>query len=411
MGNLELSGFVMATAASDTLHYGLPEFSCIGVMALALPFSALGNYETAGMLSDIASSLIEEATAIQTEVNCRIMNTFFIDHWRKPLTACLEAAIRIKETVMEGGIVDQLFICTIIYTMVYINSGLRLEPLSVDLENALETLEDFNFQKLLVVVRPDVQMIQNLMGFSKDPTILTGEMMNQNEALEQSVLSKNKRAYNVIQMRRQFLAVIFNDYELAVAMSKELISAIEEGPTAALPSRFAFEGFAYFARAHETGESYFVRKGRSFLVRLEKMMAKKCPNVYHYIALLRAENYAFIHRRLKDTSKIRRAYDDAISASGRLGILHLQALANERAGLFFLQRDDFWAKIYLTQAYEKYEEWGASAKSEDMKARYTDLIEARDSSTWTGTALRSRTRLEVPGVVERSKSFDEILER
>jgi hypothetical protein len=53
--------------------------------------------------------------------------------------------------------------------------------------------------------------------------------------------------------------------------------------------------------------------------------------------LLRAELASLDYR---DSKKVQRSYDDAIAAAGKLWFMHHQALGNERAGVYFLKRND-----------------------------------------------------------------------
>ena len=59
------------------------------------------------------------------------------------------------------------------------------------------------------------------------------------------------------------------------------------------------------------------------------------PNCHHMLMLLQALRKAT--KPAVNPKEVRRAYDEAIIAAGRLGFLHHQALANRLAGSFFLQ--------------------------------------------------------------------------
>jgi hypothetical protein len=67
---------------------------------------------------------------------------------------------------------------------------------------------------------------------------------------------------------------------------------------------------------------------------------------------------------VKSKEEVRKAFDQAISAASKTGFLQDAALANELCGEFFLKGEDlFWAKHYLTSAYNLYCDWGAGAKA------------------------------------------------
>ena len=77
-----------------------------------------------------------------------------------------------------------------------------------------------------------------------------------------------------------------------------------------------------------------------------------------------------------------------------LGILHVQAVANERAGIFFAARKETsWATTYLTRAFLLYKEWGGHAKACQMVSRYADLIQTNPEGHRSSISLRARERM------------------
>jgi hypothetical protein len=77
---------------------------------------------------------------------------------------------------------------------------------------------------------------------------------------------------------------------------------------------------------------------------------------------MKADVAAACEKKSKD--EVREAFDQAISASSKAGFLQDAALANELCGEFFAKGENlYWAKHYLTSAYNGYCEWGAEAKS------------------------------------------------
>jgi hypothetical protein len=132
----------------------------------------------------------------------------------------------------------------------------------------------------------------------------------------------------------------------------------------------------------------------SFLKRLKKMVRKGCINVLHMSLLLETEEMS-LH---KDRDKVQEAFDEAIRSAGKLGLLHDQALGNERAGIFFLRKGDptdtVWSSTYLSRAWMLYGEWGAKAKADQLETKFGILIDksilSENSSVGTGIKAKSR---------------------
>ena len=68
---------------------------------------------------------------------------------------------------------------------------------------------------------------------------------------------------------------------------------------------------------------------------------------------------------------MKNSFDKAIRTFGREGILSFKALANERAGAYYLALGDSnWAATYLTRAHDLYLDWGAGGKARQMEGKY-----------------------------------------
>ncbi|NEO95559.1 MAG: GAF domain-containing sensor histidine kinase, partial [Moorea sp. SIO3G5] len=94
-------------------------------------------------------------------------------------------------------------------------------------------------------------------------------------------------------------------------------------------------------------------------------------NFQHKYNLVAAE----IARVVGDTLDAMELYDLAIAGAKDNEYLHEEALANELAARFYLERGKpKIAQIYLTDAYYAYARWGAKAKVEDLEQCYPELL-------------------------------------
>jgi len=85
------------------------------------------------------------------------------------------------------------------------------------------------------------------------------------------------------------------------------------------------------------------------------------------------------------------AYDLAISAATRSGLLRDAAIANERAGIWFDSLNDgYWAESYLSKARMLYYEWVATAKAERLSRHCRFDIESRSAELKSSRFARGR---------------------
>jgi len=98
---------------------------------------------------------------------------------------------------------------------------------------------------------------------------------------------------------------------------------------------------------------------------MKKWAANSPSNFKHKLLLLEAE-YAVIKRKQSSACK---AYEAAITAAHKSGMVQDEALSYERAALFQLELVN-----YLTTAQQLYLVWGAEAKSSQLQKQLSVMV-------------------------------------
>lgn len=116
-------------------------------------------------------------------------------------------------------------------------------------------------------------------------------------------------------------------------------------------------------------------------------LAEACPsNFRHKLLLIDAER-ARLDGGLEEAYQL---YDAAIREAAEQRLVHLEALANERAGLFWLARNkEQFAAVYLREARYLYELWGAQRKVEMLEEEHEYLVQppaTRETTSSSGTS-------------------------
>ncbi|RZT31393.1 trifunctional serine/threonine-protein kinase/ATP-binding protein/sensor histidine kinase [Cupriavidus agavae] len=100
--------------------------------------------------------------------------------------------------------------------------------------------------------------------------------------------------------------------------------------------------------------------------------ARHCPATFGNRAALVAAEIARLEGR--DVEAMR-GYEAAIASARDSDLIHMQALANELAGRFYMERGiEHPAAMYLREARHCYLHWGADAKVWQLDARYPQLV-------------------------------------
>jgi predicted ATPase/signal transduction histidine kinase/DNA-binding NarL/FixJ family response regulator len=120
-----------------------------------------------------------------------------------------------------------------------------------------------------------------------------------------------------------------------------------------------------------------------------KLLSDECQiNFEHAYLILRAEK-SRIENRLMEAMHF---YDQAIASAREHGYLCNEALANELAARFWLaQQKENFANLYLKGARYAYQQWGATAKVEDLEEKYPSLLSPEMSPDLTATITATKT--------------------
>jgi len=89
--------------------------------------------------------------------------------------------------------------------------------------------------------------------------------------------------------------------------------------------------------------------------------------------LVKAELQDLTHK--KDKTGAISKYERAIQHAGVRGWIHDEASAEQRFSEFWLrENDNEAAKTHMLRSIELYETWGAKAKSDQLRGKYSDLL-------------------------------------
>src|SRR5262249_46400583 len=143
----------------------------------------------------------------------------------------------------------------------------------------------------------------------------------------------------------------------------------------------------------------------SALVAHEKQLAmwvQHCPENFEHRAALVAAELARIEGRALDAERL---YEEAIRSARANGFVHHEALAYERAAMFYGARGfDRFAELYLRNARYCYLRWGADAKVRQLDQRYPHLTGGEEGRGPTGTIGTPVEQLDLAAVIRVSQA-------
>jgi predicted ATPase len=396
--NEMLGNMMMLRAIYVTLKYGRSPMTASCFMAWAWALHEFGELEEAYRFGEIGLHYANQRRGGREDSRAKMIYCMVIGHIKRSYHDLIDVASAALKDMWTRGAVAYVLWDTFGYLRLYYSAGLPLKPLSLEIKTYVALLLDYDNRTYYNNQVPYFQLVANLMGESRgDPTILSGEYMEQSEFIAKRSRDKNNMSLQAYYFARLMAAYHFNDLTLAAEMVRKMGPNEFEGPETFVPLRYFFQAMTAFGLYKRSRSRIDLRRGSSIIQHFQKWINRGVMVcTLHLLLILQAEKDATCSKT--STEVVQKRFDDAIASMSKLGILHYQALANERAGVYFLRVDREWARVYLTRARELYLEWGAVAKVEEMDVTYAGALSGSssgmtNSSGWKGGNLKGRERL------------------
>jgi predicted ATPase len=374
--NYPLFALAVLRIVRQSVEHGLCDFAPLAFASYGVLLSAAGNRKEGFRFGNLALKLCDRLDH-QAESSVSLPGTYMIvftmlDHMKNPLLNGVEPLLNGYRIGMANGDFEYASLCISASAAIGFACALPLRTYAEDLKNACAQLKALQQDTIWFQVVPFWQCALNLAGSSEDPTILTGEAMDEEEFLgSNSGSGENKTACLVyFYLIRYWVAFLFNDYELARQMKKELDKRTASGLTKShflFYMEILFSGLLSVARFRETKKRKRKVEAKQRLKELQKHVKAGMENWSGCYLLLHAEVLGLEGR----AELAKRAYDEAMKAFANSGFIHLQALASEKAADYMLQQGrKTWSDAYIRAAFGLYTEWGALSKAEHLMKRH-----------------------------------------
>jgi len=189
-------------------------------------------------------------------------------------------------------------------------------------------------------------------------------------------------------------AYLFNDYTSALKFLnsyRPLSGYISKLGGFIDPTAIFYDGLISFEAATSSKEEPHIKQGKLNMSKLRNLSKNAPMNFSNKVYFLEAE-MAVVHGNVP---KAIENYNAAINLSKKYDILIDEALACERAGMFFLSlNSSIPASEFLLKAYRCYDDWGAKAKLHQLATRYP-VIFVQNPIDFTGMRLAKESEASI----------------
>lgn len=358
-----------------SMKYGNVDVSSYGYTAWGfVSISRLGEYESGYEFGQLALKLVDKYD--NRNLTCKVFTSFgiLICPWRRHLSTSIPILRKGYDIGVETG---EVFAS-------YSSSNIILQRMALG-ENFASILEESNhllsfLRKTQNVVFAKLQelyqhVIFNLQGLTKDKFSFSDDQFEELEALqlwENTLFLSGVAVYNIFKTQILFL---YGNYLDAWETAKEASKTVEFMKGTVNEADYHFYYCLILTALYPT---FSCEKQEAYWHMLQanqqqmKVLADNCPENYLHKYLLVTAEIARICGQELDAINL---YDRAINSAGENGYVNNQAVANELAGKFWLEKgNEKIAKVYIKEACYNYQVWGATCKVKDLEEKYPQFL-------------------------------------
>ncbi|AOY82689.1 trifunctional serine/threonine-protein kinase/ATP-binding protein/sensor histidine kinase [Moorena producens JHB] len=349
------------------------------------------DLESAYHSGQIALRLLEQYQAKTLTSKVHLIFSVFIcpgkEHGRATLNLLREGIQRVRE---EGNIEYVGYFINAYFTHLYL-LGESLVVINQEASKYMELLVITQQRYCLLYTNIWKHVTLSFQGLLADNYQLVSDDFNEHEMFNHFHENNNYQSLFTLHLAKLIIRYTFHDYQQAVIHGSKAIQ-YEDGAFGLLVvvTHNFYYSLALLAQypncdqlccakgdreawptANRTQQEHDLNQVKVNQTTMGNWANHAPSNFQHKYNLVAAE----IARVVGDTLDAMELYDLAIAGAKDNEYLHEEALANELAARFYLERGKpKIAQVYLTDAYYAYARWGAKAKVEDLEQRYPELL-------------------------------------
>ena len=386
---------------------------------------AVGDISTGYRFGKLALQVIDKYQGKEVQAKTLIRFNAGVRHWQESLKETLDSVANNYQLALEVGDLESAAISAEVYGYHAYFSGRELQQLSGEMEVYSQGIKSIQQQTILYWNEIYRQQVLNLLGQSDDPCSLVGTAYDENIHLPMQQQYNDAFGLGMAYLFKAIACYLFDRYDQAIENLNLTANYLQSfAPFASAPAFYFYTALAHLGSISNSAYSQEEELPAQINQYLEKIRhwANHAPmNYQHKAALIAAEKY----RVFGNNYQAGDWYDRAIAGAKENGYIQEEALANELAARFYLN----WGKekiaiVYIEEAYYCYARWGAKAKTDQLEAKYSQLLtsilqqsetiaNANTSQSFTqtiGSSTQMTSVLDLSSAIKASQTISEEIE-
>ncbi|MBV7331280.1 AAA family ATPase [Chloroflexi bacterium TSY] len=360
-------------AVNCSLTYGYATASVVAYGSCGQMLgTTLGEYKLSYELAQLGMMLSE--TFNNVEFRCKAYYYAAItSHWCTPKKIGNSLLRKAYQAGQESGdLLHTDFSCAMLI-LGYLTTGHKLNFINEEIEKYEGFLEATK-NPCLELVLIEKQSMLALKGLTETRTSLKSTDIDDAKILDEAIKTSYDHLTFWYYVRKTHLALLYNEIPSALKMAQ----CAEKRVDGATSQISIFEHYFYYslilAALYEDGSStdqqHYWEKLKANQQQLQIWADNCLENFDHANLLVKAEMARITGEELAAME----LYDQAIESAAENGFTQHEALSNELAARFWLNKGKTkFANLYLAEAHTSYHRWGATMKVRHLEETYPHL--------------------------------------
>jgi len=366
---------IALTEINLCLLEGHSALSAVAYVIYGMLLCAKGSIQQGYRAGQLGMELLDHFNT--QAIRCQVSFTFStqIQHWQEPIRDSLEPMLDALQIGLETGDLVYGAFCAQNYCSTLFLVGENLEQVENKQNLYTDLMRKIQSEYIVTGMRVWQQLNANLRSLSSEPHRLVGEYMDEEVLLPQLQTDQSAWLIFEIYLAKTFLCYLLGDNFEALthaAKMKQYLQSVGAALVGAV-SNFYYSLVLLTESSQVEPELYqeYLEQVANNQGLMEYWAAEAPMNFQHKYDLVAAEKSRVLGQKLEAIE----LYDQAISGAKENKYIQEEALANELAAKFYLDwGKETIAEVYMQKAYYCYARWGAKAKTDQLEAKYPQLL-------------------------------------
>jgi PAS domain S-box-containing protein len=395
IGAPELFPLIVCKGVNLSVAYGNTSDSAVAYVAFGVILCKKGEDIPSGYrFGRLSLNLVKRFNAREHEAKVNHVASCYITHWKKHVLETLGSALKGYYSGLETGDLEFAGYGVYCHGKHAFFAGRPLPEVESEMVRYGEAIKKLKQETPARYNDIFHQAVLNLLGKSADPTILEGDAYKETTMVPRHQKANDRLAIMFVHFSKLVLCYLFENYAQAIEnanLAESEISRAAGGPLAVSLFHFydSLAKLAAYSDCPPSVQKACLLKVAANQKKLRAWATHAPMNHSHKFHMVEAE----LSRVLGNDLHALEHYNQAIMLAGENGYINEEALANELAAKYWLDRSKkALAAPLMQRAHDCYTLWGARGKILQIEKKYPQLLSRKVNDT--GSSSLSHAPLE-----------------